>query len=108
MPALRRLVFENLPKGCRLLSVPGYAIEFLNNRHEKYCVEIPSGYITDPAKVENMTLPVLKRNLELHAKFNKDVQVTGTKIELVHRLRALLSNRNADERIIEVLGRGPS
>ncbi|KAF8537091.1 hypothetical protein BDD12DRAFT_780847 [Trichophaea hybrida] len=108
LPALRRLVIENLPKGCRLLSLPSYAIDFLNNRHEKYCVEIPQGYITDPAKVENMALPVLKRNLELHAKFNKGVQLTGTKVDLVHRLRALLSNRIGDERIIGVLGRGSS
>ena len=106
LPALRRLVLDDLAKGCRLLSIPAHAINAINNLHEKYCVEIPTGYITDPSKVENMNLPILKRNLELHAKLNKDIQVSGTKVELVHRLKTLLVNRQADQKIISVLGRG--
>ncbi|KAA8909793.1 hypothetical protein FN846DRAFT_905447 [Sphaerosporella brunnea] len=105
MPALRRLVIDDLPKGCRLLSIPAHAIETINNMQEKYAADIPAGYIEDPSKVEHATMPVLKRNLELHAKFNKDVQVTGTKVELVHRLKALLGNRYSDMRIVAVLGR---
>jgi hypothetical protein len=105
MPALRQLVANDLAKGCRLLSIPAHAIETINNMQEKYAVDIPAGYIEDPTKVDHVTVPVLKRNLELHAKFNKDVQVTGTKVELIHRLKVLLGNRHADMRIMSVLGR---
>lgn len=106
LPALRRLALDDLAPGCRLLSIPAHAITTINNLHEKYCVEIPAGYIEDPDKVDAMSLLVLKRNLELHAKCNKDVQVTGTKVELVHRLKTLLENRKADQKIIAILGRG--
>jgi hypothetical protein len=105
MPALRQLVANDLAKECRLLSIPSHAIETMNNLQEKYAVDIPAGYIEDPTKVDHVTVPVLKRNLELHAKFNKDVQVTGTKVELIHRLKVLLGNRQADMRIMSVLGR---
>jgi hypothetical protein len=105
MPALRRLVLDDLAKGCRLLSIPAHAIDTINHWNEKYAVEIPAGYIEDPTKVDYVAVPVLKKNLELHAKFNKDVQVTGTKVELIHRLKVLLGNRYADMRLISVLGR---
>jgi hypothetical protein len=108
MPALRKLAVDDLTKGCRLLSIPAAAISVVNACHEKYCVDIPVGYLEDPVKVETLTLPNLKRNLELHQNYNKDVQISGTKIELVHRLRNLLWNRAADRRILEILGKGPS
>jgi hypothetical protein len=70
-------------------------------------IEIPPGYVSDPnpETIANMTLPNLKKNLMLHAKRNKDLQVTGTKPELVDRLRKVLRNYAADMRILEVLGR---
>lgn len=68
-------------------------------------VDIPVGYALDPDRVAEMTVPNLKKNLGLHAKVNKDVQVTGTKIELIDRLHSILSNRVADSKIIEALAR---
>ncbi|KAI5813781.1 hypothetical protein BZA77DRAFT_251104, partial [Pyronema omphalodes] len=106
-PALRRLVTEDLLKGCRLLSIPAPAIEALNSRGERYAVEIPEGrgYLEDPAVVGNQGVDVLKRNLELHKRCNNDVQTTGTKVELVARLRGILEKRRGDEKILAVLGR---
>lgn len=68
-------------------------------------VDIPTGYVHDPNQVSAMTMPNLKKNLELHSKASKDVQVTGTKVELVSRLSTVLSNRIADLGILKVLGR---
>lgn len=68
-------------------------------------VDIPTGYVQDHTQVAAMTMPNLKKNLELHSKVNGDVHVTGTKAELVNRLVAILSNRRADLGIVEVLGR---
>lgn len=105
MPGLRRLVSNDLHKSCRLLSIPAHCIDHLNTRKERYMVDIPTGYVQDPTQVAAMTMPNLKKNLELHSKVNKDVQVTGTKVELVNRLTVILSNRRADSGIVEVLGR---
>lgn len=108
LPALRLLV-SSLPAGCRLLSMPAPAIHHLNSLHTKYCVEIPEGYITDPAQLASggtsSGMQVLKKNLELHAKYNRDVLVSGSKADLVHRLRTLLLGRQADLKLISVLGR---
>lgn len=70
-------------------------------------VDIPEDYVQDPARVDALTLPALKRNLEFHGKTNKDVHVTGTKAELNNRLFVILSNRLADSKIIGVMGRAP-
>ncbi|CCX16522.1 hypothetical protein FPQ18DRAFT_403143 [Pyronema domesticum] len=106
-PALRRLVTEDLPKGCRLLSIPAPTIEALNSRGERYCMEIPQGegYLEDPAVVGNQGVEVLRRNLELHKRCNKDIQTSGTKVELAGRLRGVLEKRRGDEGILAVLGR---
>jgi hypothetical protein len=106
-PALRRLVTEDLPKGCRLLSIPAPTIEALNSRGERYSIEIPGGqgYLEDPALVGSQGVEVLRRNLELHKRCNNDIQTSGTKVELVGRLRGVLEKRRGDERILAVLGR---
>lgn len=107
MPGLRRLVQGVLPHTCRLLSIPEHCINHLNTRHERYMIDIPDTYVQDPANVDSLTLPALKRNLEFHAKANRDVHVTGTKAELNNRLFAILSNRVADLKIIGKMGRAP-
>lgn len=68
-------------------------------------VDIPAGYVQDHTHVAAMSMPNLKRNLKLHSGVNRDVHVTGTKVELANRLVAILSNRRADLGIVEVLGR---
>lgn len=105
MPGLRRLVLNDLSQSCRLFSIPSHCIDHLNTRQQRYLVDIPTGYVDDPNNVAEMTMPNLKKNLELHAKANRDVQVTGTKVELVNRLSVILSNRIADLKIVKVLGR---
>ncbi|KAH8146040.1 uncharacterized protein LAJ45_09962 [Morchella importuna] len=107
MPGLRRFVQGVLPLSCRLLSIPEQCINYLNTRQEKYMVDIPEDYVQDPARVDALTLPALKRNLEFHGKANKDIHVTGTKAELNNRLFVILSNRLADSKIIGVMGRAP-
>ncbi|KAL7276272.1 hypothetical protein RUND412_000738 [Rhizina undulata] len=105
MPGLRLLATKHLADSCRLMSIPAGCIEYLNNRTDKYALEIPSGYVQDASLVGSLTAPNLKRNLELHAKFNKDVVITGGKADMVGRLVGLLQARNADERIVGLLGR---
>lgn len=90
-----------------MLSIPAPTIEALNSRGERYCMEIPQGegYLEDPAVVGNQGVEVLRRNLELHKRCNKDIQTSGTKVELAGRLRGVLEKRRGDEGILAVLGR---
>lgn len=108
MPGLRRFVQGVLPQSCRLLSIPEQCINYLTTQQEKYMIDIPEGYVQDPARVDALTLSALKRNLEFHGKANKDIHVTGTKAELSNRLFVILSNRIADSKIIGVMGNAPA
>lgn len=109
LPALRLLALQDLPKSCRILSLPAAAIEHLNTRGEKYALDIPEGLMSEPDgdRIAGLTLPFLKRNLEWHQKANRELQVTGTKVELVARLKGVLWNRKGDEAILRVLGKAP-
>jgi len=105
MPGLRRLVTGALPGNCRLLSLPNHCIAHLNDRESHYSVDIPDSYAHDPRELGNMNLSELRRNLELHAKINRGILLTGSKSELFSRLDNILRNRLADTRIVRMLGR---
>ncbi|KAG0132913.1 hypothetical protein HOY82DRAFT_605361 [Tuber indicum] len=105
MPGLRRLVTGALPGNCRLLSLPNHCITYLNNRESHYSMDIPDSYAHDPKKLENMNLPELKRNLQLHSRANSEILLTGSKSELFNRLNNILQSRLADARIVKMLGR---
>ena len=105
MPGLRRLVAGALPGNCRLLSLPNHCIAYLNDRESHYSVDIPDSYAHDPRELENMNLSELRRNLELHAKINRGILLTGSKSELFSRLDNILRNRLADTRVVRMLGR---
>lgn len=104
VPCLRLLVYA-LPESCRFITLPLSCLNFFNNLHTRYSTSIPDGYVEDPRRVPNLTLPQLKKNLELHKKANDDILLTGSKVDLVDRLMALLCARVADGRIIRRIGR---
>ncbi|TKA71889.1 hypothetical protein B0A49_03352 [Cryomyces minteri] len=98
VPCLRLLVYA-LPPECRFVTLPQPCLDHLNGREKRYCAATPAGYVQDPRQVPNLTLAMLKRNLELHKEANRDVQLTGGKVDLVDRLMDLLCARVADGRI---------
>ncbi|KAI9798559.1 MAG: hypothetical protein M1833_004696 [Piccolia ochrophora] len=81
------------------------SLEFLNHRHERYCVSIPEGYVQDPRAVPSLTIPNLRKNLELHRRCNRDITTEGSKVTLVDRLMRILCGRVADERIMKRVGK---
>jgi hypothetical protein len=100
-----RLLVYALPPTCRFVTVPQGCLDYLNDRSKYYCQSIPTGYIQDPRHVPSLTLPVLKKNLELHKKFNRDITVGGGKVEMVERLMGILCGRIADTGIAKRVGR---
>lgn len=104
MPCLRLLIYA-LPRGCRLITIPQACMVYLNGHARRYCARIPHGFVSDPREVPQMTVGVLRRNLQLHKEANADISVTGSKAEMVGRLTALLCDRIADEKIAQRVGR---
>ncbi|KAI5793863.1 hypothetical protein DFH27DRAFT_567583 [Peziza echinospora] len=96
------------PTQCRIMSIPRACEDYLNSlqRAPRYCPSIPAGmgYVTDSRMVDNLQLEALKRNLALHAKYCKDVGVTGSKVELVARLKGILENMAGDARFLRAMG----
>ncbi|KAI9827635.1 MAG: hypothetical protein M1819_006924 [Sarea resinae] len=104
MSCLRSLVYA-LPLACRLITLPQPCLSYLNARGDYYSTSIPLGYVQDPRHVPNLTLEALKKNLALHKAVNRDVMLTGSKIDLVDRLRGLLCRRVADAKVAKQVGR---
>lgn len=107
MSCLRHLVYS-LPSTCRLITVPQACLDYLNHRSQHYCQQIPAGYIQDPRHVSDLTIPLLKRNLDLHKKFNRDLVVGSGKAAMVEKLMGILCGRVADGCIAKRIGRETS
>jgi hypothetical protein len=59
--------------------------------------------ITNPSICGQLSVTALKRNLEEHAKVNKDIVVGGTRPEMVERLEGLLRRREGDMIVREMV-----
>lgn len=105
MPCLRLLVYA-LPSECRLMTIPQSCLDYFNDRGKRYCISIPTGYVQDPRQVAGLSMSALKHNLELHKQANRDIMLTGTRIDLVDRLKGMLCARVADGRIVARVGKG--
>jgi hypothetical protein len=105
LPCIRLLVYR-VPSECRFMTVPSSILEYLNSNRRRYSTRIPDFYASDPRQIPDMTVEVLKKNLELHKKVNRDIVVTGSKAEMVARLTSILCNRIADEKVAGRIGRG--
>ncbi|KAK9470189.1 uncharacterized protein V1510DRAFT_405238 [Dipodascopsis tothii] len=99
-----RTIVATLPN-TRIYTIPSECLLYLNTREEHYVVLLPPEYVSSPKLVPSLTLPVLKRNLELHRSVNKHVPVTGTKPEMVQRLQGILNRRLQDERVARAVGK---
>lgn len=62
----------------------------------KYMIEPKAPLIVDPAACAALSVTALKRNLSEHAIFNPDILVSGTKAELMERLKKILESRKMD------------
>ncbi|KAJ9666542.1 hypothetical protein H2201_003465 [Coniosporium apollinis] len=86
MPCLRLLVYA-LPPECRLMTIPQPCLDYFNDREKRYYIAIPASYVQDPRQVAGLSMSALKHNLELHKQANKDIMLTGTRVDLVDRLK---------------------
>lgn len=59
--------------------------------------------IVDPAACATLSVSALKRNLAEHAVFNLTIIASGTKAELVARLKSILEMRQMDMLVREMI-----
>jgi hypothetical protein len=59
--------------------------------------------ITNPSVADSLSIAALKRNLAAHATFNDSIVATGTKKEMMARLKAILLVRQMDLIVKEML-----
>ncbi|KAA1467226.1 hypothetical protein DENSPDRAFT_926443 [Dentipellis sp. KUC8613] len=108
MKGLRRLVlaFRGEDQSRTLdLDIPAECEQYLYELEDQYLVDPRPPFITDPAVCENLTVAALKRNLTEHASRNPDIDVNGTKAQLMLRLQELLQVRKADLLVRETVWR---
>lgn len=71
-------------------------------RH-KYMINPQAPYIVEPSACSSLSVAALKRNLTLHATFNAEIITTGSKPELVARLKGILETRKLDILVREMI-----
>ncbi|KIJ32498.1 hypothetical protein M422DRAFT_234044 [Sphaerobolus stellatus SS14] len=104
MPGLRKLC-KSIKDSNRsvLLDVPSECNQYLTHLHEQYQLYPVAPLIIDPAAVSSLSVNALKANLAGHAQFNPSIYLSGSRPELVNRLRGILARREGDLVVKEVL-----
>jgi hypothetical protein len=71
--------------------------------HSKYMIKPEAPLIVDPTACVTLSVSALKRNLIEHAVFNPAIIASGTKAELVARLKNILETRQMDMLVKEMI-----
>ncbi|TFY72832.1 hypothetical protein EVG20_g195 [Dentipellis fragilis] len=106
MKGLRRLVLtfrEDDPDRMLDLDIPAECEQYLYDLEDQYLLCPRPPFITDPAVCEHLTVAALKRNLAEHAARNPEIDVNGSKAQLMLRLQELLEVRKADLLVREMV-----
>jgi len=85
------------------MEIPACFNEYIDNIHSRYIVFPTAPLTMDPDACESLTDEALRRNLAAHAEVNPDIVATGTRKEMVERLRALLELRRQDLVVSELV-----
>ncbi|KAF8514476.1 hypothetical protein JB92DRAFT_2719211, partial [Gautieria morchelliformis] len=106
MPGLRRLA-SSIHNAAREIDIgiPEYCETYLNNLHTQYQLHPVAPLISDPSLCVSLTVSALKANLAGHAVFNPSIYLSGSKPELVERLKEILERRRSDHLVKEMVWR---
>ncbi|KAF8584252.1 hypothetical protein K439DRAFT_1346591, partial [Ramaria rubella] len=104
MPGLRRLTsFIHHAAREIDIEIPKECETYLNNLHSQYQLHPIAPFISDPNVCACLSVNALKANLAGHAVFNPSIYLSGSKPELVDRLRGILERRQADRVVKEIV-----
>ena len=88
---------------CKSLFACTSRILIASDMDSKYMIEPKAPLIVEPTACAALSVAALKRNLSGHAAFNPDIVSSGTKLELVERLKKILETRQIDMVIRDML-----
>ncbi|KAF8339853.1 uncharacterized protein EI90DRAFT_2848997, partial [Cantharellus anzutake] len=96
-PAIRMRI--ELPRGC---------IDYLKRRSHPQTSALTAAntaypLIKDPAECSNLSNTALKYNLSVYSLRNPSIPTSGTREELVAKLKAVLESKEADMKVLAVL-----
>ncbi|TFK34572.1 hypothetical protein BDQ12DRAFT_613296, partial [Crucibulum laeve] len=97
MSGLRRLaqaVFDE--ERVMDIEIPSTCERYIDNLKYKYLLHPRPPLITNPSACSQLSSAALKRNLEAHATQNPEIIASGTKLEMAQRLAELLTARQKD------------
>ncbi|KAF8521603.1 hypothetical protein BU17DRAFT_87837 [Hysterangium stoloniferum] len=104
MPGLRKLASSIRSASREVdIDIPKDCETYLNSLHAQYHLHPVAPMITDPLACPHLSLNALKANLAGHAVFNPSIYLSGSKVELIHRLRDILERRQNDRIVKEVV-----
>ncbi|KAF9223281.1 hypothetical protein BS17DRAFT_705987, partial [Gyrodon lividus] len=97
MPGLRRLAAA-IQEDERILDVeiPSICEEYIDNLDKQYLLHPAPPLITDTTICSLLSKAALSRNLAGHADINSSIRCSGTRQEMVERLKNILETRKLD------------
>ncbi|KAG1736567.1 hypothetical protein EDB19DRAFT_1637625 [Suillus lakei] len=78
------------------IEIPFRCEKYIDNLHKQYLVDPALPLITDPSACPLLSNVALIRNLQAHADVNTLIVPTGTRLEMIERLKKLLERRQMD------------
>ena len=69
----------------------------------KYLLDPAPPLVTNPELCDSLSATALKKNLAAHAQCNPTIVATGTRQEMLARLKEILETRNADLLLAQML-----
>ncbi|KAG2107186.1 uncharacterized protein F5147DRAFT_837448 [Suillus discolor] len=78
------------------IEIPFRCEKYIDNLHKQYLVDPALPLVTDPSACPLLSDVALIRNLQAHADVNPSIVPTGTRLEMIERLKKLLERRQMD------------
>ncbi|KAG1857914.1 hypothetical protein C8R48DRAFT_606842 [Suillus tomentosus] len=78
------------------IEIPFRCEKYIDNLHKQYLVDPALPLITDSSACPLLSDVALIRNLQAHADVNPSIVPTGTRLEMIERLKKLLERRQMD------------
>ncbi|TEB31514.1 hypothetical protein FA13DRAFT_1687767 [Coprinellus micaceus] len=100
-----RLIAKTIYEESRTIDIEiPYACEtYIDSLHTMYLVDIQPPLVSDPAACASLPSAILKQNLVAHAERNPAIMTSGSKGELLARLQDILTNREMDLVVAQML-----
>ncbi|KAF5342427.1 hypothetical protein D9611_001240 [Ephemerocybe angulata] len=104
MDGLRLIAKTILEEGRNIdIEIPYACENYIDNLESMYLVDIQPPLVSSPDDCSSLTVATLKKNLAAHSEKNPRIMVSGTRAEMIARLQDLLTKRQMDLVVAQML-----